>query len=79
MASIENNVKVLIDKAMKEKIEELQDDIIKSYKAIIDKCIQNEGDWGECIYCNEGDWGSPEKHKSDCIVLKAEKYIKENH
>lgn len=29
----------------------------EAYENIIDKAIQDEGDWSQCIYCHEGDWG----------------------
>ena len=57
-------------------IDQQQADLLEAYKAIVDN-------WNEfqlldkCVFCKEKGDSKTFKHHEDCIVLKAEKYIKE--
>ena len=62
---------------MRKQLSETEEKLKLSYRSIVDNCIQDEGDYGECIYCHEGGWGYPDQHKPDCIVLEAQTWLED--
>ena len=62
-------------------INQLEADKLELSKAIIDNCLVFKySDWIECVHCEKGtqitDKESYDNHDKDCIVNKAQKYIK---
>ena len=57
--------------------EEANELLLEAYQAIEDNCIQESYQQIDyCIYCEKVQ-GSKEDHDKDCIVLKAQEYIRE--
>jgi hypothetical protein len=55
-----------------------QADLLESYKAITDDYITDDGYTDFCIHCDAILDKTFMNHKDNCIVLKAENYIKEH-
>ncbi len=53
----------------------------EAYEAIVDNHKQYDGEKDKCVYCNGElfNWLAKNiDHEDDCIVLKAEQWLKEN-
>jgi hypothetical protein len=69
------DINIRIDKAMKEKIDQQQSDLLEAYKTMM---IGHIDEHSVCEYCSAIVDMNFKGHEKDCIILKAGKYIREH-